>query len=217
MVREGLAAASSSASVNPTIIAVKHTSPHTVTIILSGDVSIVSRFCYFDEPFPLDSLPLTLTECQTVQLYQAGRRFLAEKQALVYLNRAEYSVYQLCNKLKKKGYAKHEYQPVLEYLVGEGIADDSRFAAAYIHTRSLSRKEGYARLFSELRKRGVDAHTTKKALCAFFSEVDEAEVCQKALSALIKKGYSEQKLIRSLIAKGFSMSMIKHCMRSHSS
>ena len=76
-----LADASSSASVNPTLIAVEHTSSDTVKLVLSGDVSIVSRFCYFDEPLAIDDLPLILTESQTEHLYQAGRRFLAEKQA----------------------------------------------------------------------------------------------------------------------------------------
>ena len=48
--------ASSSASVNPTLIAVEHTSSDTVKLVLSGDVSIVSRFCYFDEPLAIDDL-----------------------------------------------------------------------------------------------------------------------------------------------------------------
>ena len=97
-----LADASSSASVNPTLIAVEHTSSDTVKLVLSGDVSIVSRFCYFDEPLAIDDLPLILTESQTEHLYQAGRRFLAEKQAVSYLNRAEHSSYQLTVKLQKK-------------------------------------------------------------------------------------------------------------------
>mgnify|MGYP000958132756 CR=1 FL=1 len=139
--------ASSSASVNPTLIAVEHTSSDAVKLILSGDISIVSRFCYFDEPLAIEELPLPLTETQTENLYQASRRFLAEKQAAVYLNRAEHSSYQLTVKLQKKGYIKNEYQPALDYLRAEGTLDDSRFAGAYLHTRSLSKKEGYARLF----------------------------------------------------------------------
>ena len=97
-----LADASSSASVNPTLIAVEYTSSDTVKLLLSGDISIVSRFCYFDEPLAIEELPLPLTETQTENLYQAGRRFLAEKQAASYLNRAEHSSYQLTVKLQKK-------------------------------------------------------------------------------------------------------------------
>ena len=205
--------ASSSASVSSTtIIAVEYTSSETVKLILSGDVSIVSRFCYFDEPLAIDDLPLTLTESQTEHLYQAGRRFLAEKQAAAYLNRAEHSSYQLTVKLQKKGYIKNEYQPALDYLRAEGTLDDSRFAGAYLHTRSLSKKEGYARLFSELRKRGIAADTAKQALNDFFAEIDEVEVCEGAARSLIRKGYTEQKLYRALQRKGFPFSMIKRCL-----
>ena len=212
-----LADASSSASVNPTIIAVEYTSSDTVKLVLSGDVSIVSRFCYFDEPLAIDDLPLTLTESQTEHLYQAGRRFLAEKQAVAYLNRAEHSAYQLTVKLQKKGYVKNEYQPALDYLRAEGTLDDSRFAGAYLHTRSLSKKEGYARLFSELRKRGIAADTAKQALNDFFTEVDESEVCEGAARSLIRKGYAEQKLYSALQRKGFPFSMIKRCITRLSS
>ena len=210
--------ASSSASVSSTtIIAVEYTSSETVKLILSGDVSIVSRFCYFDEPLAIDDLPLTLTESQTEHLYQAGRRFLAEKQAAAYLNRAEHSSYQLTVKLQKKGYIKNEYQPALDYLRAEGTLDDSRFADAYLHTRSLSKKEGYARLFSELRKRGIAADTAKQALNDFFAEIDEVEVCEGAARSLSRKGYTEQKLYRALQRKGFPFSMIKRCLTRLSS
>ena len=130
MVNAVLADASSSASVNPTVIAVEYTSSDTVKLVLSGDVSIVSRFCYFDEPLAIDAFPHTLTEYQIDHLYQAGRRFLAEKQAVAYLNRAEHSAYQLTVKLQKKGYLKNEYQPGLDYLCVSGILDDSSFAGA---------------------------------------------------------------------------------------
>ena len=204
--------ASSSASVNPTIIAAEYTSSETIKLILSGDVSIVSRFCYFDKPLAIEELPLPLTETQTENLYQAGRRFLAEKQAVVYLNRAEHSSYQLTVKLQKKGYIKNEYQPALDYLRAKGTLDDSRFAGAYLHTRSLSKKEGYARLFSELRKRGIAADTARQALNDFFAEIDEAELCAGAARSLIRKGYTDQKLYSALQRKGFPFSMIKRCI-----
>ena len=204
--------ASSSASVNPTLITVEYTSSETIKLILSGDVSIVSRLCYFDEPLAIEELPLPLTETQTENLYQASRRFLAEKQAAVYLNRAEHSSYQLTVKLQKKGYIKNEYQPALDYLRAEGTLDDSRFAGAYLHTRSLSKKEGYARLFSELRKRGIAADTARQALNDFFAEIDEAELCAGAVRSLIRKGYTDQKLYSALQRKGFPFSMIKRCI-----
>ena len=209
--------ASSSASVNLTIISAEYISSDIVKLILSGGISIVSRFCYFDDPLAIDALPLSLTESQTENLYAAGRRFLAEKQAVAYLNRAEHSAYQLTIKLQKKGYVKHEYQSALNYLALNGTLDDSRFARAYLHTRSLSKKEGGARLFSELRKRGIPSDMAKQALNDFFSEVEEAALCESAMRSLIRKGYTEQKLYSALQRKGFSFSMIKGCITRLSS
>ena len=212
MANAALVDASSSASVNPTIISMEYTSSDTVKLVLSGDVSIVSRCCYFDEPLAIDILPYPLTESETENFYQAGRRFLAEKQAAVYLNRAEHSTYQLTVKLQKKGYVKNEYQPALDFLTLNGVLDDFRFASAYLHTRSLSKKEGYVRLFSELRKRGIAADTAKQALTDFFSEVDETAVCESDARSPIRKGYAEQKLCSALQRKGFPFSMIKRCI-----
>ena len=214
MANAALADASSSASVNPTIITAEYTSLGTVKLVLSGDVSIVSRCYYFDEPLAIDILPRSLTESQIENLYQAGRRFLAEKQAAAYLNRAEHSAYQLTVKLQKKGYVKNEYQPALDYLAVNGILDDFRFAGAYLRTRSLSKKEGYTRLFSELRKRGIAVDIAKQALTDFFSEVNETAVCESAARSLIRKGYDGQKLYGALQRKGFPFSMIKRCITS---
>ena len=97
------------------------------------------------------------------------------------------------------------------------MLDDSRFAAAYVHTRSLSKQEGYTRLFSELRKRGIAADTAKQALRDFFSEVDEADICERAARSLIRKGYTEQKLYNALQRKGFPFALIKRCIMRLSS
>ena len=209
--------ASSSANVNPTIIATEYPSPDTIKIVLCGGISIVSRLCYFNRPLAIEHLPISLTEAQSEILYQAGRCFLAEKQALAYLNRAEYSLYQLTVKLQKKGYLAHEYQPALDYLLQRGIVDDTRFAAAWLYTRSLSKKEGRSRLFSELRKRGISAAIAQKALANFLSDNTETALCEKAMQLFIRKGYDEPKLFRALLRKGFPFSMIKKCITQLSS
>ena len=212
MVNAAPADASSSASVNLTVVSAEYTSPDTIKVVLDGDVSIVSRLCYFDEPLAVEEIPYSLTEIQFENLYRAGRRFLAEKQACNYLNRAEHSFYQLTVKLQKKGFSADNYRPALSYLVREGLLDDARFAAAWLRTRSLAKKEGSARLFSELRKRGIAAETAKKALGAFFSDTDELSICESAVCTFIRKGYGGQKLFRALRRKGFPFSMIKQCI-----
>lgn len=206
------AGAFSSASANPAIIATEYTSPDIIKFILDGGVSVVSRPCYFDRPITTDQFPFILTEIQLECMYRAGRRFLAEKQARAYLNRAEHSSYQLTVKLQKKGFSGDEYQPALDHLIHEGLLDDFRFAAAWLHIRSISKREGYRRLFGELRKRGISEKITKKTLADFFSEVDEYGICEDAAQRLTRKGYTDQKLFRALQRKGFPTSIIKRCI-----
>lgn len=206
------AVASSSVSVNTAVIAVEDTSSNTVKVTLFGDVSIVSRTCYFDQAFAIASFPFYLNNDQAACLFQAGRRFSAEQQARIYLDRAEHSFHQLILKLQKKGFSDNEYRPALQYLTECGILDDSRFAAAWLYTRSLSKKEGYQRLFAELRKRGVSASVAKSALAVFFSEYSERGICAKAAERLLHKGFSRQKLYRALQRKGFSYPLIRECL-----
>lgn len=204
--------ASSSASVSTAVIAIEHTCSETIKFILSGDVSIVTRPCYCSELPAITGFPYFLTETESESLYHAARCFLAEKQAAIYLNRAEHSYYQLSLKLTKKGYTAAEYVSALDYLVHTGVLDDARFAAAWLYTRHLSKSEGYARLFAELRKRGIAAALAKAAIANFLLEVDENTLCQEALKKLLRKGYQGDKLFRALQRKGFPFSMIKHCI-----
>ena len=212
MVNAVPAVASSSVNVNTAVIAIEYTSSSTVKITLLEDVSIVSRTCYFDQEFVIASFPFYLNNDQAACLFQAGRRFSAEQQACIYLNRAEHSFYQLMLKLQKKGFSDNEYQPALQYLTECGLLNDSRFAASWLHTRSLSKKEGYHRLFAELRKRGISSSVAASALADFFSESDESKICAAAAERLLRKGLSGQKLYRALQRKGFTYSLIRECL-----
>lgn len=205
------AVASSSASVKPVLIAAEYPYQGIVRFTLSGGVSIVSRNCYFDCLFTIDQLPLSLTDTQLENIYHAGRIYLAEKKAQYYLNRAEHSTYQLNLKLQKKGFSPGEVQPALAYLTEAGLLDDSRFAAAWLHTRGITKQEGYQRLFAELLKRGISAEIARIALNDLFAETDEECVCRNAAGKLIRRGYAGAQLVRALQRKGFSFSMIKRC------
>ncbi len=203
--------ASSSANASYTVTDIQTTAAGLIEIKLDGSESVFTRACYFNMPFSVDRLPCLLTDEQISVLRQAQDVFFAEKQACQYLARAEHSVFQLKIKLAKKGFSEKHSILALDYLESIGLVDDFRYAEAWLYTRSLSRYEGRQRLAMELYKRGISSKTAQKALNNFFSEKEEFALCQAAMERQIRKGYSGQKLIRSLQRKGFSFSMIRGC------
>ncbi len=206
---------SSSVNVSYTVTDVQDTASGGLIITLNGDVSISTRACYCNMPFSVNSVPYQLSESEISALKHAQDCFAAEQVACRYIARAEHSVFQLQRKVLKKGFSEQVVCSVLEYLESTGLVDDFRYAEAWLYTRSLSRYEGRQRLLMELYKRGISSKIAQKALTHFFSEKEEYALCQAAIERQVKKGYTGDKLIRSLQRKGFSFSMIRRCQAAH--
>ena len=71
--------------------------------------------------------------------------------------------------------------------------------------------EGRSRLSLELLSRGIKKEDAEKALELFFSENSEEEMCRLCLGKLLRttKNPSEEKIIRSMMQKGFSLSLAR--------
>ena len=208
--------ASSSANVNFFCITdICHTSLESVKFVDSEEVSYFTRPVYFEEAVLQsieDGINRPVTEHLLSGFLRAVRRYAAESAAMKYLNRAEHSRFQLETKLKKKGFSVDEYSAALDYLAEKKFIDDERYARAWLHTRSIAKKEGRYRLASELAARGIAFKTAEDVLNDFFLENPEEEVCKKALSKQLKRGLSGQKLFYSMQRLGFSLNLIKICL-----
>jgi len=154
-----------------------------------------------------------LSEEDSAALYLAARSFLAERVAMDYLSRAEHSRYQLALKLRKKGYSSAEIDPALDYLEAKNILDDSRFAEAWLHSRSLHQAEGRRKMFAGLVSRGINGKIADKSLDDYFCDTDEMTLCAKAIVKLIRTGKSGNKLEAALIRRGFCRKTIVNCIK----
>ena len=56
---------------------------------------------------------------------------------------------------------------------------------------------------------GINKDIVKSSLDNFFKENSEEEICQKAYEKCLRQKKSEEKIIRTLVAYGFSHNMIK--------
>lgn len=146
--------------------------------------------------------------------YSAARAFLAERAALAYLSRAEECEASLSRKLQKKGYTVAEIREAFDVLREEGSLSDARYASAWLRNRAIGRAEGKAKLLASLLTRGIDRRIAEDALATHFVDVDERELCLKAIAKLERLGKSGDALVASLSRRGFSGKLIRDCVKN---
>ncbi len=142
-------------------------------------------------------------------ILDAALAFAAESKAVDYLSRSEQCRSALSKKLANKNFEKKSIEMALDYLESKNYLSDERFSRAWLNSRRINHSEGRVRLASELAARGIDKETAKIALDAFFSENSEFELCKKDFKKISRNCADSEKIIRRLVAHGFSYSMIK--------
>ena len=144
-------------------------------------------------------------------LLDAALAYSAEVKATEYLSRSEQCRFGLYAKLLKKKHQNKHIEMALDYLEGEGLLSDYRFSVAWLNLRKMNHFEGRSRLSLELLSRGIKKEDAEKSLELFFSENSEEEMCRLCLAKLLRttKNPTEEKIIRSMMQKGFSLSLAR--------
>lgn len=185
-------------------------------ISATGEVSY-TRVCYTTGCEVIQqvdsSCRFVLNEAECGNLFSAVRKYEAECTALKYLERAEHSEKSLSVKLIKKGFSKEECKAALSYLSSNNYLNDKRFAESWLSVRLLCRNEGRVKLLSELVLRGVSFELAQNVLDNMFNEAEEKIVCRRALKIQKRKGLTSEKLILSMVRRGFPLKLIKECMK----
>ncbi|WP_187426490.1 regulatory protein RecX [Treponema phagedenis] len=206
---------SNSANDNIILRDIHYLATNLIKIYTESGISLITRRNYLqdfsDNPELLLNRKLSDREFDIVA--SAVNQYIIECSAVTYLNRAEHSVYQLQNKLIKKGFKKRDIEPVIDLLRNLGYIDDKRFADAWLRNRANATNEGYARLYAELKKRGISKAHSIEALKSFFAEHDEKQLCLRATRKQLKKMCVRSKIIQSLQRKGFSYAMAETCLK----
>lgn len=160
----------------------------------------------------LEGAAAEFTDEQYGDLISAALAYSAETLAMSYLARAEQCRSSLSAKLFKKGLDWEYIQSALDYLEDKGFLNDRRFAGAWLRSRAIDHAEGRLRLAGELAARGISREDAGAALDEFFSENDEDALCRKALERSLRSCKDTEKIIRSLMRKGFTSSQIRKVM-----
>ena len=112
---------------------------------------------------------------------------------------------------------------VVARLRGEGLLDDARYAALFVRSRSVNRRQGPLRIARELRARGVADRHIKEALETVSSPENEQAALRRRVQIWLRghratgAGGLDRKrfasLYRSLLRAGFSGDLIRAELR----
>ncbi len=116
------------------------------------------------------------------------------------------------DKLEEKGFASQDIASAIETLLGEGLINDSRFAAELAASRIKNKNWGPRKIALDLRRKGIPAEIVESVL----SEISDETVAKCAKEALrkwmLKRGIDKRGLnkkefasaYRHLEARGFT-------------
>lgn len=138
--------------------------------------------------------------------------YTAEQKARSYLFAAEQCRFGLTRKLLLKGFAKNHIERALNYLEDEGLLCDKRFARAWLNTRASSKNEGRTKLYSLLLAKGISSGVAKSALDEYFTDVQEQDICKRAITKCKECGITDASLFLHLSKKGFSQKLIRETL-----
>lgn len=175
------------------------------TKIVAGGSSFLCRPRYLEALGidPGDLVPgRDLDEEAVGQLGLAVAAGEAEARALGLLARAEQGRYLLQAKLVKHELPRRGIALALDWLEGQGLLDDSRYAQAWLRSKLGGTGANPAKLMTGLRGKGIDEATAKAALGAIFGADERKEALAKAWEKALKKTggdrYEAKSLLRGL-------------------
>ena len=129
------------------------------------------------------------------------------------LSRRDHARGELDRKLVAAGYARRSIDAAIERAQESRYQDDARFAAYFIEERKR-RGWGRRKVEAELRARGVDIESIPGYPDRYFDDADDLD---RARSLLSRKPVPSvrpfNKLVRHLMAKGFSYSVASTAAR----
>lgn len=105
-------------------------------------------------------------------------------------------------------FSNEEIENTINYLTGQGYISDEKFAEHYINRCLHNAKKGPNAILADLYKKGIPKEISRKLVHELYTPEEEQTVMNKLLTAL-KDKKNKQKIIISLMRRGFRISSIK--------
>jgi regulatory protein len=151
-----------------------------------------------------------LSEEKIEQLQAEEARERAFQQAILFLSYRARSESEIRQNLRKHEIPEPVIEQTLERLKQDGLANDDKFARAWVENRSALRPRSRRMMAMELRQKGLDAEAISSATESVDDEALAYEAAQKRVPRLKNLEWNEfrKKLSDFLGRRGFSYSVI---------
>lgn len=112
------------------------------------------------------------------------------------------SVYEIRDRLKRKGYQPDDIEKVVDFLTEQGYLDDRQFSLSFARAK-LRRGFGPARVKYELRRLGIPENEARDAVQEAGREVRGNMILRDLARRIIERKKDRNKAIRYLMQRGF--------------
>ncbi len=118
--------------------------------------------------------------------------------------------YLLKMKLLKRGFSREASEAACLYLRNKNLINDREYAHQWVSSRLRKNPAGPYILKGMLSSRGVDRETAESVVNEIFTEETAEDAVTRQVEKLRRnKNNTDEKIIRKLISKGFSMKEIR--------
>ena len=130
------------------------------------------------------------------------------------LSRRDHSIFELKEKLSKKGFSFDEIDSAVKRLIELDYLDELEFAKGFVRHCQVIRNLGSYRIRHELKKKRIPSRLMDKAMEEYNYET-ENETINRIVDSMAGSGKPAEKIARYLGNKGFPYDKIKEQMRNN--
>jgi regulatory protein len=184
------------------------------TIYINGDFAfglsneILLKFDFHEgDPIDEDIIQNVLLAQEKQRIRERAFRILAYRKR---------SVEELKTRLIKIGFDKDLVREIIEEFVRDGALNDDDFTEAFVADYTNLKPKGNIFISRELAKRGISQEAIKSALRVRDENQIVKNFLQKKLSHFnVKNPKDRQKILRRLLSRGFTPSIVYRLLNSH--
>lgn len=132
--------------------------------------------------------------------------------ALRLLSFRDHTERELSDKLRQRGFALAEIEPLCAEFAQKGYLSNRRVAETFIEGALRRQDKGTMRLKQELKKRHVDSELVDEVIESYRQQVDEEQAAKQIVERLLVRGRETKYIERYLWRQGFSPSTVRSAL-----
>lgn len=141
----------------------------------------------------------------------------ARERAMIFLSYADYTKKSMIEKLTDCGFDDEAVEYAVSYLIDRKYIDEKKYLKSICTYFAEKKKYGRNKIIASLHTRGFSSEILSENLYEILSEFDFLQIClyhiEKTKNLDLSDKKSRDKLIASLVRKGFTLSEIKEAIQ----